>query len=55
MNQFLFLPLLTLVFVNSVSPDQTVAQLLHVCSVTGVFSGQNAPMDGGMKGLYSAA
>lgn len=39
----------------SVSPDQAVAQLLHVSSVTGAFSGQDAPMDGGMKGLHSAA
>lgn len=39
----------------SVSPDQAVAQLLHVSCVTGAFSGQNAPMDGGMKGLHSAA
>lgn len=51
-------PLLSLLDINIcylVSPDQAVAQLLHISSVTGAFSGQNAPMDGGMKGLHSAA
>lgn len=41
-------------FCSSVSPDQTVAQLLHVCGVTGAFSGQNASMDGRMESLHSA-
>lgn len=37
-----------------VIPDQAVAHLVHVCGISGAFSGQNASMDSRMQGLHSA-
>ena len=37
------------------SPNQTVAQLLHVCSVRWGFPGQDASMDSRMQGLHPAS
>lgn len=35
------------------SPDQAVAQLLHVCCVSGGSPGQDASMDSRVQGLHS--
>lgn len=36
-------------------PHQAVAQLLHVCCVSGDLPGQDASMDSGMQGLHPAS
>lgn len=46
---------MTALFRVLLSPDQAVAQLLHVCRVCGGLPGQDASMDSRMQGLHSAS
>lgn len=47
--------LFLLLLLIHLSPNQTVAQLLHVCSVRWGFPGQDASMDSRMQGLHPAS
>lgn len=46
---------LTTVAALFLSPDQAVAQLLHVCRVCGGLPGQDTSVDSRMQGLHSAS